>query len=55
MTKSAKRTASDNSQRIVDALTWVYRRAQYANDFAGVEVRKEIMAEIERVALGALK
>ena len=39
----------------IDALKWIAARAEYAHDFCGDEDRKEIIAEIARVATEALK
>ena len=38
-----------------DALKWIAARAEYARDYAGDENRKDIVAEIARVAIEALK
>ena len=38
-----------------DALKWIAARAEYARDIAGEAPRKEIVAEIARVAIEALK
>jgi len=38
-----------------DALKWIAARAEYARDYGGDENRKEIVAEIARVAIEALK
>ena len=38
----------------IDALKWIAFRAEYARDFAGEDIRKEIVAEIARVAIEAL-
>lgn len=38
-----------------DALKWIAMRAEYARDFAGDEARKEIVAEIAKVAVEALR
>jgi len=43
------------SQKQRTALQWIAARAEYARDFCGDENRKEIMAEIARVAIEALK
>ena len=54
MANHPNRSQSARIKAQEDTLKWILARAEYARDYCGDENRKDIVAEIARIALKAL-